>query len=356
MSEAASNDLPGAEQGSDIGAAASGLTLGAQLAAARTAHEWTVEHVAAQLNLAPRQIQALESDNYSALPGMASVRGFVRAYAKLLRIDADPLIALIAGEQVAHVPQLEPKRTVSAAPFSDNRSLSSGRRRNSTKTVLAGLVLTLLAAGAFVVERMGGWPMVSQSLSAKFKGADAANTDTNTGSMVKHGDALASASADSVVEPLPSPQGLDQTSASPNSASVNQPVKADEVKTGAVKTDDMKAPATLQAPVAPAVKPAASEAVKPVADTTPKTVAPTAANGKNTLVFNVHKDAWIEVRDAHNVLLSRLVKAGSTEQVEVTQPVSLVVGNAAGVDIVFRGVPVETKTDAKSNVARLNLK
>src|ERR1700736_2109394 len=65
---------------------------GAQLAAQRQALNWSIEQVANQLNLAPRQIQAIEADNYAALPGMASVRGFIRAYAKLLKIDAAPLL------------------------------------------------------------------------------------------------------------------------------------------------------------------------------------------------------------------------------------------------------------------------
>ena len=64
---------------------------GAELARQREARGWTVAEVADQLNLAARQIAALEADNYAALPGMAIVRGFIRAYAKLLKIDATPL-------------------------------------------------------------------------------------------------------------------------------------------------------------------------------------------------------------------------------------------------------------------------
>jgi cytoskeleton protein RodZ len=351
MSEVASNDLPEAEPHpahaltSHVNA-----SLGAQLAAARVEREWSVEHVASQLNLAPRQIQALEADNYGALPGMASVRGFVRAYAKLLKLDADPLVALIAGEQVASTTQLEPKRSVSAAPFSDNRSLSSGRRRNSPKTVLIGLVVVVLAIAAFNVERMGGWPVVSQSLSGKLKGMDAGPSAS------VQSEASASAKSDSIVESLPNPQN------SVDAASATATNKPQEVKSEPAKPD-VKTPIAAEKPIAPEVKPVAQVTESKPAAALPTPVAadtnaakPVVTNAKNALVFNVRKDSWIEVRDAHSVLFSRMVKAGSTEQVEVTQPVSLIVGNAAGVDIVFRGAPVETKTDAKSNVARLSLK
>jgi len=68
---------------------------GAKLAAGRVALGWTVEQVAAQLKLAPRQIIALEKDDYPALPEAAIVKGFTRAYAKLVKLDPDPILALI---------------------------------------------------------------------------------------------------------------------------------------------------------------------------------------------------------------------------------------------------------------------
>jgi len=50
------------------------------------------------------------------------------------------------------------------------------------------------------------------------------------------------------------------------------------------------------------------------------------------------------------------VKAGSTEQLQIAEPTTLTLGNAAGVDVIFRGSPLEIKSDAKNNVARLSLK
>ncbi|MFZ6745192.1 helix-turn-helix domain-containing protein [Undibacterium sp. JH2W] len=68
---------------------------GAKLAAGRNALGWTVEQVAARLRLAPRQIIALEKDDYPALPEAAIVKGFTRAYAKLVKLDPEPILALI---------------------------------------------------------------------------------------------------------------------------------------------------------------------------------------------------------------------------------------------------------------------
>ncbi len=98
MSDGLPNELPENEQATASTELTNTTSLGERLAAERNVREWTIEYVASQLNLAARQIQALENENYAALPGMASVRGFVRAYAKLLKVDPAPLIALIASE------------------------------------------------------------------------------------------------------------------------------------------------------------------------------------------------------------------------------------------------------------------
>jgi cytoskeleton protein RodZ len=68
------------------------MSPGRTLAAARTARGLSIEDVAQRLKFAPRQIEALETDNHAALPGAAIVRGMIRGYARLLGLDADPLL------------------------------------------------------------------------------------------------------------------------------------------------------------------------------------------------------------------------------------------------------------------------
>ena len=55
--------------------------------------------------------------------------------------------------------------------------------------------------------------------------------------------------------------------------------------------------------------------------------------------LNVREDSWIQVTPAKGgrSLISRLVKAGSTETVNVDQPVRVVVGNPGGVSATLRG-------------------
>jgi cytoskeleton protein RodZ len=76
------------------------VSPGAVLAAARAAQGLSVENVAVKLKLASFQIKAIEADNFSALPGAVFARGFVRNYARLLKIDAEPLLAAMAPKSV----------------------------------------------------------------------------------------------------------------------------------------------------------------------------------------------------------------------------------------------------------------
>ena len=62
---------------------------------ARGGRACRVDAVAQQLKLAPRQVRALEADDFAQLPGRTFVRGFVRNYARLLNLDADAVLAAL---------------------------------------------------------------------------------------------------------------------------------------------------------------------------------------------------------------------------------------------------------------------
>ena len=59
----------------------------------RTRRKLDLEAVARQLRLSLTQVKALEADEYDKLPGTTFVRGFIRNYARILEIDAEPLLA-----------------------------------------------------------------------------------------------------------------------------------------------------------------------------------------------------------------------------------------------------------------------
>lgn len=122
-----------------------------------------------------------------------------------------------------------------------------------------------------------------------------------------------------------------------------------------------QAPTTVaMAPTAPA----ASRIAVPDASVTTTPASPDqAAAGKApspasalALLFHFNEESWVEVRSADGkVLLQRLNAAGSEQEVDGEAPFSLVVGNAKGVALKFRGQTVDLTPYTRDSVARLKL-
>jgi cytoskeleton protein RodZ len=89
------------------------------------------------LKLGPRQVEALEAEDWKSLPGNTMIRGFVRNYARLLNIDAEALMRALDAAQLQQKAQLEASAgTTASLPH-------SGRRRAERRdylAVIAGLV------------------------------------------------------------------------------------------------------------------------------------------------------------------------------------------------------------------------
>lgn len=65
---------------------------GAQLAFTRIQKGYTVEYVAGKLHLRVRIIELLEADDYLNMPEPVFIKGYLRAYAKLLDVAFQPLL------------------------------------------------------------------------------------------------------------------------------------------------------------------------------------------------------------------------------------------------------------------------
>lgn len=78
-----------------LGAGNEDGSFGRALAAAREARGLSQADVAAQLRLQLRQIRAIEDENLAALPAAPFVRGYVRNFARLVDLPAEPLLSLL---------------------------------------------------------------------------------------------------------------------------------------------------------------------------------------------------------------------------------------------------------------------
>jgi cytoskeleton protein RodZ len=316
--------------------AASTELPGQALAKRRQEMKWSVEDVAHSLHLAPRQIQALEADNYSALPGIAVTRGFIRSYAKLLQIDPVPLLQVIASEAGAKAEDVSLRRPLPAKPFYANRSLSMGKSSRSwTRSIVAALILLPIA---LFIAWQADW------LPSDWKAQVQALVPLQTAS-------------DTVGRPL-AEGSQTARNADPKNISDTRGLTQDAVTVEAGKpVAQFESVGENSGNASKVQSPAASQQTALQENTSAQAVAVAGTAGSSDmLTIKLREDSWIEIRNSGNkLLLSRLAKAGESEALAVREPIKLIIGNAAGVDVQLRGVPVELNATAKNNVARLTV-
>lgn len=142
MNEFVSPSADQAVAGTDAGG------VGSRLRAAREAARMSRAEVAQALKFSTRQIEALETDNYGALPGTTIVRGFVRNYARLLKLDADDLLRRLDPVQPSMPAEIRPPANMGIA------TLSRGMRELSFWATAA--IVLLLAAAMLVLWNFFG--------------------------------------------------------------------------------------------------------------------------------------------------------------------------------------------------------
>ncbi len=265
-----------------------GSLPGELLEARRNELRLTLEEVSQRLKLAPRQIAALEANDFASLPGLASVRGFIRSYAKLLELDPVPLLELISSETNPAADPVVLRRPLPSRGFPGRRyAAPSGHRRGSRRlSGLALLVLAFVGAVAYAAYRHD----LLQVPDIK----------------------------------VPEVAGLFAL------LNRNDPAANEESSTSG------HTPAEPSVPVV----------------TEQKSIDPS-----RLLELQLREDAWVEISTLNgNKLVSRLMKAGTTEKFDMNEPVVLVVGNASGVDVTLRGQPLNLRAVARDNVSKLSLK
>lgn len=311
---------------------------GELLAARRRELNLSIDVVSMRVRLAPRQIVALEANDFAALPGSATVRGFVRSYAKLLGLDPEPLVALLKREPNPAFEPLASRQPLPASGFRARRYAPPVLHRAGARRLagFAAVVLVFVGTVAFIAYR-NGWLQASPSETT----LALAEVDAGQAGDVGGQPTAAVPAAPKVSEP--SLSGSSTPSPSQPPLSIQPPLQSP--------------PQSVVQPAANASQPmGAPAASRPASEAVPQQAAAAAVPG--ALQLTVREDAWIEVIvvNGGRKLLSRLVKAGSTEIVPVNEPVVLVVGNATAVDASLRGQTLNLAAAARDNVARLSLK
>ena len=322
---------------------------GETLRKARESKNLAQAEVAQQLNLTLRALTQVEAGAFDKLPGHTFARGYIRAYAKLLELDQDRLVADFdaytgtdsAGSSVHALGRIE-------EPTHLAQSL--------LRFVSVGLLLGLLAVSFF------WW----QEQSTR-KDSDAAVSRA-----LEHVE-VESADGTTEIHPLDEPE--DQAVADGQAqivepASEIAPELAAQTATTAPAADTATSasqPAPVAEPAAVVVGPGAAVPAAPVSaalpSVTPVVEAPVsapapvqAAAGQALVNIQFTANCWTQLTDANGkVLFSALKRAGESLELAGKPPLELRLGFARGAQVSYNGQVVDVAPYTSGETARMKL-
>jgi cytoskeleton protein RodZ len=303
------------------------VAVGSRLAKAREQQQRSVESVASDLHLRLEVVRAIENGDEAQLPAATFLRGYVKAYARLLEIDDAALVAQLPAAAV-HNP--EPLKRVGM------------RRRTGVSfpagkwfiwgLVLAGLVF-LVVFGTPVLERL--W--------------------TSTGSSEVASDHLQLPQAEPFEEenqsgllalpetPLPIEHGRVEQEAVEQEAVEQEAVEQETVEQETVATPE---PESVAQPIAEQIAVEKPLEPEPVTQETA---------GPALIQMRFSEDSWVEMESHGRKLVVGTQYAGSERTVRAKPPIQILLGNAPGVELVYRGEVVDITPYQRGKVARLTL-
>jgi len=258
------------------------------LRAERERRHWTQEEVAMKLKLKVYQVDALERDAYERFAAPIFVSGYLRNYARLLELPAEPMLAAFERHR-APTPGLVSDLTM------DGPRMPTKASSRQPKTLLLAVGAGLIALGIL-------W-------------------------WIQHDSA----------EQTP------QTAGGDTPVTVPEPVSTELQSPGFPLPDSTPPGPAIPDPVPPGSAPFESASPGPAApeSTLPASTPPVSAAPSPppaTLVLHYQEDSWTAVTDAAgNRLLYKTGKAGETLRVSGPAPFDVVLGNARGVSIEYNG-------------------
>ena len=313
-------------------------TAGAKLRAAREAAGLSIDAVAQQLKLAPRQVKALEEEAWERLPGRTFVRGFARNYARFVHLDPETVLALLPAAEAS--PALERPALAAARRPMGEMPVERVAKPSAARWLVPLLLIVIFGAAAYYeLERsplhlpfgLGGSTPASEATRAPATTSPAATRSSGTQTTTLPNPVAASAPASSETSPTPA-----------TTTTVPTPTPA---------------PATPPAAAAPETTTPASAGTAPAAAAPADHAQGAASAAEVPLVLTFRGTSWAEVKDARGrVVLQMTGGAGMTQTVTGVAPLELALGNAPEVDVTFRGQPLDLAPYTRGNVARVALK
>ncbi|MBP8183265.1 MAG: helix-turn-helix domain-containing protein [Rhodoferax sp.] len=309
------------------------VTAGALLRDAREAAGLHIAALAVALKVPVAKLEALEADNFSALPDMVFVRALASSVCRTLKIDPQAVLALLpqgegprlsAGDVGLNAPVKGFAGRSSAAPF----------KGAGSRSFVWAVGLLLIGAALMMFLPRG----LDADLSALLK-----QPETTTKIPMPTGN---------VAQEISVAVGAEQRVPSAAPAPAPAPAAAAAAAAAAGVGDEL--------PAGESIKPAGIAShpiVLPSVEASAPSSAPAADAPSGVLAFKARSESWIQVRDAAGALvLQRNLAPNELVSVSGVLPLAVVIGRADATEVFVRGKPYDIGPVSRENVARFEVK
>lgn len=280
----------------------------------------TIEQVCRQLNLSKAVVQAIESGDLGYLSDPVFSRGYIRSYAKLLKLDADAMVAGYnhASGNIQTTGTVKAIGTVSTAP---------GRRQGHPLLRIGSwlFILALIAASIWWWQTQQGFTTAEREPL----GSGPFSIETSDGN--------------TVVLPRPDQAAPEIGGIEQGGAPVPDAMVAEEAPSAGINPPP---PSPPDEPVA-----ATSERAAAVGPDEPSVVA------ANAVEVTFSDECWISIREVGGrTLFNGVAQAGQSLAFESDATLAVVIGRADAVQrFSYQGEPIDLATLSKDNIARFSL-
>jgi cytoskeleton protein RodZ len=296
-------------------------TPGEMLKQARERLGLAQKDIASQLNLQLDVIDAVEKNDKNRLPVATYARGYIRSYARLLKMDADMLIHLY-DQSSTPLPEIIPNIKKPSQASTRDKPV---RAISYLITFILALLLLAWLQSKYIVGKNSGGDIPATTESGEKTGRLAEPETTGQVSTPP-----VTAPADTQIQPPPESLSLSLPVITPASPGDTMPATGTPVQAGTTTA----APDTVN----------------------PDQITENLINGESRMELALKHDSWIEVYDANKTkLYLGLARAGDEIKLTGVAPFSVLLGYASGVTVRYNDEPFDPSPFANAGIARFTL-
>jgi cytoskeleton protein RodZ len=293
--------------------------LGRLLGEARTTKKLSLADVEATIRVRQKYLEALECGDFAALPPGAITRGLLRNYAHFLGLDSSEVMQLYvqeSGDRNQAVPLADPEQVRAA----DYRPLEVTLINDQPARNWGSWLVALLIV---IVVSLAAWWYLSHQSGTSF-------IPVRDGGPLAFLSAFGPQRTPTVAATVPATRGLITVTppvAPPTTFAPivpGQPTPTEGSGSPTPTSDLLTLPITTTQPT-------------PTTTPTPRPTATPEATAGISLTLQTTQRTWLKVTTDGNVVMQELVESGQTRGWPANQQVSVLTGNAAGVQLRING-------------------